>query len=172
MKSNKGQNINIIIFREIFPGVRLKCISVGLLTNVKMAAPERTGIISVACRIFRAFLMNSEDHANPERILPCIAEWCSLFGFRKYWTSFCFFCSFGHHLSAYPVGVRELPEKQVILLWSRDVIVWLPGRVLNSEQMTELSTLGENSPSLDSWDFFLIIQNIQVGLLLHKSLVK
>lgn len=91
MKSNKGQNRNIIIFREIFPGVRLKWINVGLLANVKMAAPERTGIIPVACGIFRAFLMNSEDHPIPERILPCTTEWCSLFGFRKYWTTFYLF---------------------------------------------------------------------------------
>lgn len=34
-----------------------------------MAAPYRTGKISVACKIFRAFLMNSEDHLTPERIL-------------------------------------------------------------------------------------------------------
>ena len=41
-----------------------------LLPTVKSAVPYRTGIIPVASGIFRAFLMHSEDHLIPERIIP------------------------------------------------------------------------------------------------------
>lgn len=73
-----------------------------------MAAPYKTGEISIACGIFRAFLMNSEDHLIPERILLYTQEvgWCSLFGFRKIPKVFFVSCltpPFWHTLLALPL---------------------------------------------------------------------
>ena len=59
---------------------------------------------------------------------------------------------FWHILLASPH--RELPEKQIRLLWSRNAFVWLLGHALNPEQVTELSILCENDQSLNSSGFF------------------
>ncbi|KAK2115787.1 hypothetical protein P7K49_006413, partial [Saguinus oedipus] len=48
----------------------------------------------------------------------------------------------------------ELPGKRIILLLSRNTFVWLLGRALHQEQMTELSTLYEHAQSCHrgGWD--------------------
>lgn len=70
-----------------------------------MAVPWRTGIISVACGIFRAFLMNSEHHLITERILLCTQEvdvlW--LVKIPKLVLFICFLC--GTSFLASPVGI-------------------------------------------------------------------
>lgn len=76
---------------------------------------ERTGIIPIARGVFRAFLMNSEDHPIPERILA-LQSGVLYVALENTELLLVCFCSIWHHLSAYPVGVRELPEKQVVLL--------------------------------------------------------
>ena len=94
---------------------------------------------------------------------------CPLCGFREYLNFFVvWFLSstsfFWHVLLA--SAHKELPGKQIRLLWSRNSFVWFLGHVLNTEQMTELSKLCGNTQSLNSWGTFFFkrckVLNLQV----------